>query len=117
MRTRTLQFGLVGLGLMMCGCGGQVSDSFANSVYVEIQSGGTLHPSSVVLPNNFRIVFLNEDTVDHKITWESPLALSATAPVGGRAWFELPPILPGSVMSYHLDNSGAGGSATVVTTP
>ena len=116
MRTRALQFGLIIFGLLACGCGGQVSDSFANSVYVEIQGSGALRPNSIVVPNNYRIVFINDDAVPHTVTWQNPLNLSAVAQSnGGRAWFELPVILPGTVLIYHLDSSGASGSVTVVS--
>jgi hypothetical protein len=99
--------------MSLTGCGGQLSDSFAQSVYVQITDTGTLNPSSVPLPNGYRIVFLNDDDVPHTVNWESPLTLTAVAPAGGRAWFDLPALPAGSVMSYHLDNSGAHGSATM----
>ena len=119
MTFRTLKLAPITLVLLaLSGCGGQLSDSFAKSVYVEITDSGTLNPSSVPLPNGYRIVFLNDDEVPHTINWESPLTLSATAPAGSRAWFDLPALPVGSVMSYHLDNAGAHGSVTMyVVTP
>jgi hypothetical protein len=116
MRIRILQIGLIALGLLSCGCGGQLSDSFANSVYINIQGTGGLQPNAIVVPNNYRIVFINNDGIAHTVNWQTPLNLSAVAPAnGGRAWFELPVILPGTVLNYHLDGSGAAGSVTVVS--
>jgi hypothetical protein len=119
MTIRTLKVAILTVGfLALSGCGGQISDSFAHSIYVEITDAGTLNPSSISLPNGYRIVFLNDDDIPHTINWESPLTLTAVAPAGSRAWFDLPPLPSGSVMSYHLDNSGAHGSVTMyVVTP
>jgi hypothetical protein len=107
---------LAALGLLLlAGCGGQISDSFANSIYIQIQSGGTLSPNAAPVRNGYRIVFLNHDSVRHTINWNSPLTLSAVAEPGDRAWFELPPMFPGTVLGYHLDTSGAGGTVTTVS--
>ena len=99
---------------LLTGCGGDAPNSFARSVYVEITSSGALSPVAIAMPNGYRIVFLNNDSVPHSITWNSPLTLTATAQPGDRAWFDLPMILPGTVLSYHLDSSGPSGSVTVI---
>jgi hypothetical protein len=119
MTNRTLRLATSTLAfLALIGCGGQVSDSFAKSVYVQITDAATLNPAAVPLPNGYRIVFLNDDDMPHSINWESPLTLTAVAPAGGRAWFDLPALPAGSVMNYHLDSSGAHGSVTMyVVTP
>jgi hypothetical protein len=106
---------LVGAALLcLAGCGGEVATPFSGAAYVEITQGGVLNPTSVRLENGARIVFLNKDMVSHMITWNSPLSLSASVAPGDRAWFELPAAFPGTVLSYHLDSGGAGGSVTVV---
>ena len=99
------------------GCGGQVSDSFTHSVYIEITDSGSLQPTTMLMQNGYRIVFVNNDVSEHTINWNSPLVLSAVAPAGQRAWFELPSFLPGTVISYHLDTSGPGGTITIVSPP
>ncbi len=101
---------------LLIGCGGETSNSFARSVYVEITSTGTLNPAAMTIPGGYRVVFLNDDSVPHTINWGSPVSTSATAQPGNRAWFDLPPILPGTVLSYRLDSSGPTGSVTVAST-
>jgi hypothetical protein len=119
MNIRTLHLTTLTLGILaLTGCGGELSDSFAKSVYVDITDEGTLNPSSIPLPNGYRIVFINNDDLPHTVNWEAPLTLTAIAPAGGRAWFDLPALPAGSVMHYHLDASGASGSVTMyVVTP
>jgi hypothetical protein len=113
-----LQFAVGGLvAATISGCGGQVTDSFASSVYIQISGADTLQPNSLVSQNGFRVVFLNKDGIAHTITWDSPFILSAIAPAGGRAWFDLPNLIPGTVASYHLDSNGPTGSVTIVGSP
>jgi hypothetical protein len=102
---------------VVVGCGGQVTDSFSHSVYVEITNAGGLSPNSAALPNTYRIVFLNNDAVAHTVNWNSPLVLSATAQPGNRAWFELPQFFTGTILTYHLDTNGPSGSVTIVMVP
>jgi hypothetical protein len=103
--------------LWLTGCGGQVTDSFAHSVYIEITNTHTLSPVSTQVPNGYRIVFLNNDGISHTVNWDNPLVLSAVAQPGSRAWFELPGFFPGTVLGYHLDASGPTGTVTIVPAP
>ena len=109
--------GIFAATALLAGCGGQVSDSFANSVYIQITGSDALKPATQVAPSGYRIVFLNGDGIQHTITWDSPFILSANAPAGGRAWFDLPTLLNGTVASYHLDTNGPTGSVTVIAAP
>ena len=103
--------------LLIAGCGGEQANGFANAVYIQINSGTTLKPVSLVTLSGYRIVFLNNESVPHTITWEAPLSLTAVANANDRAWFDLPPVPPGSVLHYHLDSSGPSGAVTILQPP
>lgn len=105
------------LGTILAACGGEQGNGFANAVYIQINNGSSLKPVSLVAPIGYRIVFLNNENVRHTITWEAPLSLSAIAEANDRAWFDLPPVPPGSVLHYHLDSSGPTGSVTLLQAP
>lgn len=111
---KRLLYGAFIVGL--AGCGGDVSNSFVRSVYIQITGAAALQPTAIAMPNGYRVVFLNNDSVAHTINWNSPLTLSATAQPGDRAWFDLPTMIQGTVLSYHLDGSGASGSVTIIST-
>lgn len=112
--TSVPKFAIAVACLLVSGCGGELSSPFTNAAYIQIKPGGALQPAGISIRNGTRLVFLNDDSVSHAITWESPLTLSATASAGGRAWFELPPLLVGTVVHYHLDAGGAAGSVTIL---
>lgn len=99
---------------VLCGCGGQMTDTFVNAVYVTIQNDGTPKPTTLPASNGYRIVFVNNDSVAHTVHWNTPINLNGTAQPGDRVWFELPFLLTGTIVSYHLDASGPGGTVTIM---
>lgn len=99
------------------GCGGQSANSFVNSVHITIENGGSLDPRDAATVSGYRIVFVNNDSTPHLITFGGPINVSGTAQPGGRAWFDFPLMLPGTILHYHLDASGSSGTITVVDPP